>query len=438
MPADANIYANLLRQPKSVQDYDALAMESQSNMLALDEQRMKAKALKQAQADELAYKNAVKGFGGDVEANYRNLLSAGLPKHAADYQKAALEGREKQAKIDKEAGESLDAGIKRYRDQLSYIESPEAAARWYQAQYADPVVGKFLSGHGTIDQALKEIPSDPAAFKMWRDQIGMGLDAFNKKLQEDTKIAETGRHNKATEGIQERNNIRSNARMTQNGAGAAAPASAATAATGKPTPTAGGATASQDALAKQFGKAPAGYRWKADGSMEFIPGGPADQKAQQQKSGEGTVGSVVADLRAKYQLLDDENAIVSENNKWGTNIGARIGSSGVGQMFGGAVGTKAQSARDAIAMTRPLLLQSIMKATGMSAKQMDSNAELKMYLATATDPTLGLQANMEALDRIEALYGGGVQQPPANKAAPKPASSAGQPAPKAKPSVSNW
>ena len=191
MPADANIYANLLRQPKSVQDYDALAMQSQSNMLALDEQRMKAAALKQAQADELAYKNAVKGFGGDVEANYRALLSAALPKHAADYQKAALEAREKQAKIGKEEGESLDAGIKRYRDHLSYIESPEAAARWYQAQYADPVVGKFLSGYGTIDQALKEIPSDPAQFKAWRDQIGMGLDAFSKKLQKDRELANT-------------------------------------------------------------------------------------------------------------------------------------------------------------------------------------------------------------------------------------------------------
>ena len=187
-----------------------------------------------------------------------------------------------------------------------------------------------------------------------------------------------------------------------------------------------GGGASQAGLVKQYGKPPAGYRWKPDGSMEFVPGGPADQKAQLQKSGEGTVGSVVADLRDKYRILDSENAIVSENNKWGTNIGARIGSSGVGQMFGGAVGTKAQSARDSIAMTRPLLLQSIMKATGMSAKQMDSNAELKMYLATATDPTLGLQANMEALDRIEALYGGGSQQTPANKAAPKPAAPTGR------------
>lgn len=169
---------------------------------------------------------------------------------------------------------------------------------------------------------------------------------------------------------------------------------------------------SQASLVKQFGKPSAGYRWKADGSQEFIPGGPADQKAQLQKSGEGSVGSVVADLRDKYTQLNDNNGIVSTQNRFGTNIGARIGSTGIGQAFGGAVGTKNQSARESIAMTRPILLQAIMRATGMSAKQMDSNAELKLYLSTATDPTLGFEANMRALDRIEQLFGGGVAEKP--------------------------
>ena len=59
-----------------------------------------------------------------------------------------------------------------------------------------------------------------------------------------------------------------------------------------------------------------------------------------------------------------------------------------------------------------------MKATGMSAKQMDSNAELKLYLATATDPTLDVASNKRALDMIETLYG--------------------RPGDKTKPSVSNW
>lgn len=176
---------------------------------------------------------------------------------------------------------------------------------------------------------------------------------------------------------------------------------------------AGEGGAGQAQFIKQFGKPSTGYRWKADGSQEFIPGGPADQKAQLQKSGEGTVGSVVADLRDKYGQLSEGGGIVSTQNKVGTNIAARIGSTGLGQALGGAVGTKNQSARESIAMTRPLLLQSIMKATGMSAKQMDSNAELKLYLATATDPEKGLEANLQALDRIESLYGGGATESPA-------------------------
>lgn len=185
----------------------------------------------------------------------------------------------------------------------------------------------------------------------------------------------------------------------------------------------GGAT--QAGLNKQFGKAQAGYRWKSDGSLEFIPGGPADQKAQAQKGGEGTVGGVVADLRDKYTQLDSENGIVSTRNRFGTNMGAWAGATGLGQTFNGMVGTKTQSSRDSIAMTRPLLLQAIMKATGMSAKQMDSNAELKLYLATATDPQKGLEANMAALDRIETLYGGGrTEKPPAPKPL-KPSSTPG-------------
>lgn len=165
--------------------------------------------------------------------------------------------------------------------------------------------------------------------------------------------------------------------------------------------------ASQMGLNKQFGKPQAGYRWTPDGSLEFIPGGPADQKAQMKSSGEGTVDSVVADLRDKYDKLNSGGGMVNDKEGMIGNIGARIASTGFGQTLGGAVGTTNQTSRDSIAMTRPLLLQSIMKATGMSAKQMDSNVELKLYLATATDPTKGYQANMEALQRIEDLYGGG-------------------------------
>lgn len=435
MALNASIFGNMLAQPKSPEEYLAerqqLEQGKMANMLnqqkiesyKRDQERQNNLLLMQkrgATADELAsagyYDEASKAynFSAAKEADQREKakFTLGVQRDLARRVMAAPSGQSAMAAIDEMeriTGQNMDSE----RQKVAMFQSPDDYRRWaaghaMTAEQLLPTFGTLNTGGAILDRTV-----DPVTGKV--------------TVLGSTKVTPT-----PGQLIQEGNNIRSNARMTQNGAGAT-PAPAPKTATGTPS-----AAANQAELVKQFGKAPVGYRWKADGGMEFIPGGPADQKAQQQKSGEGTVGSVVADLRAKYQLLDDENAIVSENNKWGTNIGARIGSSGVGQMFGGAVGTKAQSARDAIAMTRPLLLQSIMKATGMSAKQMDSNAELKMYLATATDPTLGLQANMEALDRIEALYGGGSQPPTANKAAPKPAASTGQPAPKAKPSVSNW
>jgi hypothetical protein len=185
---------------------------------------------------------------------------------------------------------------------------------------------------------------------------------------------------------------------------------------------AGGPT--QAALTKRFGKAGAGYRWKDDGSQEFIPGGPADLKSQATTAGQGTVDGVVADLRDKYTQLHEGGGITSTGNGALGNTSAWASSSAGGQAAGRLFGTQNQSARNSIAMSRPLLLQAIMKATGMSAKQMDSNAELKLYLSTATDPTLDLEANMAALDRIEKLYGSGNRKEAEPPTAPKAASNA--------------
>ena len=155
-------------------------------------------------------------------------------------------------------------------------------------------------------------------------------------------------------------------------------------------------------------KLPMGYRYKPDGTLEPIPGGPADIKAQamEQNKAAGAAGidSSIAGLRDAYNRLEEGGGITSTEKSAASNIAASTASSGVGQFFGKMVGTKNQSARNDIAMSRPGLLASIMKATGMSAKQIDSNAELKLWLSTATDPTLDVQANRRALDNIEQKY----------------------------------
>lgn len=158
------------------------------------------------------------------------------------------------------------------------------------------------------------------------------------------------------------------------------------------------------------GKAPAGYRNTADGNMEPIPGGPADQKAQalagQKAAGATDVDSAIASLRDAYDRLEKGGGITSTKNGSLSNIAASSSSSGVGQVLGRTFGTQNQSARNDIAMTRPALLAALMKATGMSAKQMDSNAELKLWMTTATDPQLDVESNRRALDKIERKYMG--------------------------------
>jgi hypothetical protein len=150
------------------------------------------------------------------------------------------------------------------------------------------------------------------------------------------------------------------------------------------------------------------YRW-ADPSkttQEIIPGSAADQKAQQKNVGQETVSTVAATLRDAYRQLDESGAITNPDNSTVKNLKASLSSSALGQFAGRATGSDAQSIRNQILQSRPILLQAIMKATGMSAKQMDSNVELKLYLQTATDPTLDVRANLRALDTIEKLYGG--------------------------------
>lgn len=116
--------------------------------------------------------------------------------------------------------------------------------------------------------------------------------------------------------------------------------------------------------------------------------------------------TMISGLRNSYKDLGEMGGITSTKQSGLSNLGAGIASSGVGQATGRLFGTKEQSIRNNIAQSRPLLLNAIKEATGMSSKQMDSNAELNLYLRAATDPTLDLETNLKALDQIEKLYGG--------------------------------
>lgn len=150
----------------------------------------------------------------------------------------------------------------------------------------------------------------------------------------------------------------------------------------------------------------------------------------------------LAELRKIYGELRGIGALVSPSQSTGANVAARVRASGVGQMLEGAVGTEAQTKRDRVASIRPALMQSLAQATGMTGKQLDSNADVKLFMQTVTDPTTSYEANLAAIDGLERFLEANAKTGAA-PAAPRPARPRVQPrsqprrAP-ARPSVSNW
>jgi hypothetical protein len=51
---------------------------------------------------------------------------------------------------------------------LSQVKDPQGAAAYINGFYSDPVLGPMASRLAPIDQALKSIPTDPAAFNQWK------------------------------------------------------------------------------------------------------------------------------------------------------------------------------------------------------------------------------------------------------------------------------
>jgi hypothetical protein len=148
-------------------------------------------------------------------------------------------------------------------------------------------------------------------------------------------------------------------------------------------------------------------------------------------SGKELLTSQVISLRDTYDALSEKGGIVDTKAPWYKNLGAWVSSTGPGQTVGKALGTDTQSLRNTIAQSRPLLLNAIKQATGMTAKQMDSNVELQMYLRAATDPTADIQSNRKALQKLNDLFGLGIDLGPIESSAtPAPASGTAQTAPK--------
>jgi hypothetical protein len=144
----------------------------------------------------------------------------------------------------------------------------------------------------------------------------------------------------------------------------------------------------------------------------------AQEKSDVKTQAKQQLSDVVGQLKTSYDTLLEGGGITSTGAGGRENLGAKMGTSQVGQFMGSALGTKNQEQRQIIEQTRPLLLNLIKEATGMSASQMNSNAEMQMYLKAATDPKLSYEANVTALKNLDKTFGLGILQditPPKKK-----------------------
>jgi len=170
---------------------------------------------------------------------------------------------------------------------------------------------------------------------------------------------------------------------------------------------------SRETLA-QGGKPPAGYRWKADGTMEAIPGGPADTKV-------GGAGAKVQDATEAIALLNQAEPLLKGST--GSYGGKAL------DMLAGAFGASTDGSIKAQQL-KAIEGALVAKMPKMSGPQSDKDVLLYRQMAAVigdeTVPYARKAAAVESVREIQERYAG--MQPGESKL--KPGGS--------KPSISNW
>lgn len=134
--------------------------------------------------------------------------------------------------------------------------------------------------------------------------------------------------------------------------------------------------------------------------------------------GKTEVTEVIGNLASKYQTLASTGGVTSTKKGVLENIGSYLANTAAGQEVGKMTATQEQSLRNEIKAQSPILLQGIKKATGMTAKEMDSNADVKRWLEAMGNPTFDIQSTIGILNSLNKQFGTGGELPVAPSAVP--------------------
>jgi len=300
-----------------------------------------------------------------------------------------------------------------YRDALVDVRTPADAAKWLQIQAADPDMAGTPVAKTPIMEAVRRIPTDPAAFEQWKASTAMGLG----KYIEANRVEYVDLAGVKTPVL----------RLTGQPALGVAPLPI------QPMPPAVEAQKTRIALASRPPREPAAptvaqiqdptdpnrmltidarrYAGGGIGSPGVIgtSGKAAPIAAAEQKKMEGNaqLQTILDTLQTAYAELDTMRAIPSEQRGVISNALSYIASTDVGQLAGRVGGTPEQTQRNIIQGARNQLLVAVKNATGMSAQQLNSNVEFKSWIESLTDPTKSIESNQAILENLEKFVASG-------------------------------
>jgi hypothetical protein len=141
------------------------------------------------------------------------------------------------------------------------------------------------------------------------------------------------------------------------------------------------------------------------------------QVEEDRVKGKAEVGEVIGNLASKYQGLASKGGMTSTNRGVMENIGSYLANTAAGQELGKMTATQQQSLRNEIKSASPILLQSIKKATGMTAKEMDSNADVKRWMEAMSTTSFDIESVLGILKSLNKQFGSGDVIPSAPAAA---------------------
>ena len=143
------------------------------------------------------YDNMRQAIVDKLRTTAPNLIPAELARINEMEQKGLL-ARKTQTEIDtagltqqKTRQELVTTRTAQFRDQLSKVNSPEAAAQWTIAMYNDPQLKDTISSV-PLETALAEIPKTPQEFNVWKNQNALGMAKFIELNKPTTFAQDTG------------------------------------------------------------------------------------------------------------------------------------------------------------------------------------------------------------------------------------------------------